>query len=308
MQRGKGEYDQIHPCLSEMGSILRYCHPKCIIRNVKRCFPIIGWLPKYNLSYLQSDLIAGIAVGLMIVPHSLAHSVLAGLPPQYGLYSSFPGMLVYLFFGTSKDVSIGTVTLTALLVNRYSVTENPNPDIVAVMTFLVGIILVVVAICRLGFILRLLSYPVISGFVSAASVIFTFSQLHLLFGLSKAKGGVFLKIKHFFENIKNTRPGDITMGLVCLVFLLLLDYLSRRKTGHDEDARKWRKVLRKIIRVIAIGRNAFIAILAILVSYIFSVCGKGDVFRTVGELPEGLPKPEVCDLSSRPSSCVIHYT
>ena len=273
---------------------VRHCGPRNVANKIKSCFPIIDWLPKYRLSLLQSDIVAGFAVGLMIIPQSLAHSVIAGLHPQYGLYSSFPAMLVYLFFGTSKDVSIGTTVITALLTNRYSVTEIANPNIVAALTFVVGTVMVVVALCRLGFVVRLLSYPVISGFVSASSVIITTSQIRYLFGLSKSKRQIFLKIKHFFENIKNTRPGDITMGLVCLVLLLLLDYLSRRKNEHDEDARRWRKVLRKIIRVIAIGRNALIAIVAILVSYIFSVYGKGDVFRTVGELPEGLPKPEVC--------------
>ena len=278
-----------------MESLRKLCshRPKCTASKIKSCFPIIDWLPKYSVSFLRSDLIAGFAIGLMIIPQSLAHSAIAGLRPQYGLYSSFPAMFVYLFLGTSKDVSIGTTVITALLANRYSVTEDTNPSIIAALTFVVGAVMVAVALCRLGFIVRLLSYPVISGFVSASSVIIIASQIRYLFGLSKSKRQIFLKLKHFFENLKNTRPGDITMGLICLIFLLVLDYMSKRKAGDNENTPGWRKVLRKVIRIIAIGRNALIAILAILVSYIFSVYGKGDVFRTVGHLPEGLPKPEV---------------
>ena len=282
----------------DMESLRKLCshRPICTADRIKGCFPIIDWLPKYSVASLRSDLIAGFAVGLMIIPHSLAHSAVAGLRPQYGLYSSFPAMFAYLPFGTSKDASIGSIVITSLLANRYSVTENSNPNIIAALTFLVGISLVAVALFRLGFIIRLLSYPVISGLLSALSVIITVSQLHYLFGLSKSKRQVFLKLKHFFENLKNTRPGDITMGLLCLIFLLVLDYMSKRKAGDNENTPGWRKVLRKAIRIIAIGRNALIAILAILVSYIFSVYGKGDVFRTVGHLPEGLPRLEVSNL------------
>lgn len=269
--------------------------PKCSMKKIKSCFPILEWLPKYNIASFRSDLIAGFAVGMMIIPQSLAHSVIAGLQPQYGLYSSFPAMLVYLFFGTSKDVSIGTTVITALLANRYSVTEDTNPNIVAALTFIVGLVMVVVALCRLGFIVRFLSFPVISGFVSASSIIISTSQLRYLFGLSKPKREFFQKVKHFFENVKYTSPGDVTMGLICLVFLLILQRISQRSHAVVSDAPKWRKILAKILYIIAVGRNALIAILAIIVSYIFYVCGKGDVFRTVGKLPEGLPEPKVSE-------------
>ena len=267
--------------------------PKCTVKKVKSCVPIIEWLPKYNLAKLRNDFIAGFAVGLMIIPQSLAHAIIAGLQPQYGLYTSFPAMFIYVFFGTSKDVSIGTTVITALLANRYSVTENTNPNIVAALTFIVGIVMVIVALFRLGFIVRFLSYPVISGFVSASSVIISVSQLRYLFGLSKPKRQIFLKMKHFFENLKNTSPGDVTMGLICLILLIALQRVSQRKVSDSGDIPRWRRILGKVIHVVAVGRNALIALVAIIVSYIFFLCGKGDVFRIVGKLPEGLPKPEV---------------
>ena len=271
--------------------------PKCTANKVKSFFPIIEWLPKYRLASLRGDLIAGFAVAVMAIPQTLAHGVIAGLPPQYGLYSMFPAMFVYLFFGTSKDVSIGPTVITALLANQYSVTQKSQPSIVAALTFLSGIVMLVIALCQLSFIVRCVSYPLISGFVSSSAIIITVTQLRHLFGLSKSKPQFYLKVKHFFENVKDTRPGDITMGLICLVALLALRYVSRRKVVHDENVPQWRRILRKVVRMIAIGRNALIAILAILVSYIFSVYDKGDVFRTVAKVPKGLPKPEVSSSS-----------
>ena len=279
-----------------MEEIRKVCHrcPKCTAKKLKSCFPIIGWLPKYRLSYLRNDLIAGFAVAVMAIPQSLAHGVVAGLPPQYGLYSAFPAMFLYLFFGTSKDINIGASVITALLANQYSVTQQSHPSIIAALTFLSGIVLLVIALCQLSFIDRFLSHPVLSAFVSASSIIISVGQLRHLFGLSKSKRQFFIKLKHFFENVKDTRPGDIAMGLICLVTLLALRYVSRRKLVHDDSAPLWRRILRKVVRMIAIGRNALIAIIAIFVSYIFSVHDKNDVFRIVGKVPEGLPKPEVC--------------
>lgn len=282
--------------VKRMHTIRKSCkwRPKATINTVKDCFPITEWLPKYNLRKLQADFIAGFAVGLMIIPQSLAHAIIAGLPPQYGLYSSFPAMFLYMFFGTSKDVSIGTTVITALLTNRYSVTPETNPKIAAALTFLVGIMLIIVALCRLGFIVRFLSYPVISGFVSASAIIIASSQLRYMFGLSKPPRMIFLKLKHFFLNIKYTRPGDVTMGIICLIILFLLKHCSTRNWKLGPDSPRWKRILVKILRLTGIGRNAFIAVLAIIVSYVFHIAKIGDAFRTVGVLPEGLPPFKVC--------------
>ena len=283
--------------VKRMHTLRKSCkwRPTASISTVKACFPIVEWLPKYSLRKLQADFIAGFAVGLMIIPQSLAHAIIAGLPPQYGLYSSFPAMFLYMFFGTSKDVSIGTTVITALLANRYSVTPETNPKIAAALTFVIGIVLIVVALCRLGFIVRFLSYPVISGFVSASAIIIASSQLRYMFGLSKPPRMIFLKLKHFFLNIKYTRPGDVTMGIICLIILFLLKHGSTRKWDLTGSPR-WKRILVKIVRLLGIGRNAFIAVLAIIVSYVFYVCNIGNAFKTVGVLPEGLPSFTVCFL------------
>eukprot|EP00794_Sanderia_malayensis_P014990 gene14990-16536_t len=262
--------------------------PRCSAADVKKRLPIFQWLPAYNLRKLQADCVAGVAVGLMIIPQSLAHAIIAGLKPQYGLYTSFAAMFVYMFFGTSKDVSMGSAVITALLTNRYSVTDETHPKIAAALTFSVGIILLIVAICRLGFFIRFLSFPVISGFVSASAIIIATSQLRYLFGLSRSPRMIFLKLKHFFMNIKHTHPADVTMGFICLAFLFMFQHLASRQWKFDATTPRWKKRAATVLRVVGIGRNAVIAILAILVSYAFHAT-TGNIFNTVGELPPGLP-------------------
>ncbi|EDO34158.1 predicted protein, partial [Nematostella vectensis] len=84
---------------------------EAIKKYTKKRFPIAKWLSKYNLHFLQCDLIAGLTVGLMVVPQGLAYALVAGLPPQYGLYSAFMGCFVYCVFGTSKDITLGPTAI-----------------------------------------------------------------------------------------------------------------------------------------------------------------------------------------------------
>lgn len=72
-------------------------------------FPIVKWLPKYNLTFLLQDFVAGLTVGLTAIPQGIAYAVVAGLEPQYGLYSGFMGCFVYFFLGSCKDITIGTI-------------------------------------------------------------------------------------------------------------------------------------------------------------------------------------------------------
>lgn len=84
----------------------------------RQLFPITTWAPKYNLSMLMSDLIAGITVGFVVIPQGLAYAKIAGLPPQYGLYAAYIGVIVYTFFGTCKDITIGPTAIMSLLVGN----------------------------------------------------------------------------------------------------------------------------------------------------------------------------------------------
>ena len=267
---------------------IRRLVPKITFEDVKGKFPISIWLPQYNFEKLQGDIIAGLAVGLMVVPQSLALASLAGVNPEYGLYSSFPGVFAYAILGTARDMNVGPTVMLSLLTKRY-ISFASVPAIASALAFICGIILLFLGIFKLGFLVRFISTPVTSGFVSAAAIIIAVSQLKDMFGLKNAPRPFFERLAHFFTNVKNTIPGDASMGIACLAFLIGLQILGKRKWKDKASPPKWKIIARKTMWFMSISRSALVAILATIVSYIFHLYGYSTVFTLPGHLPEGLP-------------------
>ncbi|XP_032097314.1 sodium-independent sulfate anion transporter isoform X3 [Sapajus apella] len=118
----------------------------CSPAAVQRRLPILAWLPNYSLQWLKMDFIAGLSVGLTVVPQALAYAEVAGLPPQYGLYSAFMGCFVYFFLGTSRDVTLGPTAIMSLLVSFYTFHE---PAYAVLLAFLSGCIQLVMGVLHL---------------------------------------------------------------------------------------------------------------------------------------------------------------
>ena len=113
---------------------------------------ILQWLPKYTKSDIVADFIAGLTVGLTMMPQSIAYANLAGLAAQYGLYTAFIGSFTYVFFGTIKEVSIGPTSLMALL--TFSYTEDLPVEYVILLTFLCGCVEFLMGVLKLGEVVR----------------------------------------------------------------------------------------------------------------------------------------------------------
>ena len=109
--------------------------------------PILEWLPKYNLEKGVADLIAGVTVGLTVIPQGIAYALVAKLPPQYGLYSAFMGCFMYMIFGSCKDITVGPTAIMALLTSEYA---SKDPAFVILLTFLSGLIIMTLGFLRLG--------------------------------------------------------------------------------------------------------------------------------------------------------------
>lgn len=181
--------------------------------------PVLNWLPKYNGEDAVGDLIAGITVGLTVIPQALAYAGIAGLDVQYGLYGSFLGCFVYILLGSSKDVPMGPTAIASLL--TYQVAGGKWQKAV-LLGFLSGIVELLMGIFGLGFLIDFVSGPVGSGFTSAVALIICTSQIKDLFGIS-AKGTTFLEIwMSIFDDIHNIRVSDTVLGCVCIVILLFL--------------------------------------------------------------------------------------
>ncbi|CAG06033.1 unnamed protein product [Tetraodon nigroviridis] len=257
----------------------------CTSGTLKAWVPVLSWLPRYNLRWLQMDLLAGLTVGLTTVPQALAYAEVAALPVQYGLYSAFMGGFIYTLLGTSKDVTLGPTAIMSLLC--FSVVGGHPPRAV-LLSLLCGLIQAVMAFLRLGFLLDFISFPVIKGFTCAAAVTIGFGQVKNILGLHGIPSQFFLEVYYTFLRIPEARVGDVILGLLC-VFLLVLLVFMKTNLGPDHPLdSKYRKVSRKLVWTVATMRNALVVVAASLVAFSWDANGH-HVFTLTGKTSQGLP-------------------
>lgn len=202
-----------------------------ILKHVKKKVPITKWLPAYNLDNAISDAIAGITVGLTVIPQGIAYAIVANLPPQYGLYSAFMGCFMYCIFGSVKDITIGPTAIMAIMtgdVFKEGQLKQFGPYYAVLLAFFSGIIIFVFGILQLGFLIDFISVPVISGFTSAAALTIASGQIKGLFGIYKkhhsneTHAGVVDDYIEIFENLDTVRWQDAVLGIICAVILLAM--------------------------------------------------------------------------------------
>ncbi|XP_029039363.1 sodium-independent sulfate anion transporter-like [Osmia bicornis bicornis] len=247
-------------------------------RLLKNRVPILKWLPLYRTNDAFGDLVAGFTVGLTLIPQAIAYAGLAGLTPQYGLYSAFAGSFVYIIFGTCREVNIGPTALISLLTYTYA---RGIPEYAILLCFLSGCVTIVLGILRLGFLVEFVSIPVVSGFTSAASVIIACSQIKNLLGL-KIHGESFIEIwRVLASSIGQTRIPDLILSSCCILTLLTLKKVKDLKVSNE--------ILGKSIWFLGTGRNALVVILCAVVSYVYEGYYGGAPFILTGHIDSGLP-------------------
>ena len=161
--------------------------------NIRRLLPFTDWLFHYKRRDLSGDLLAGVIVTIMLIPQSLAYAMLAGLPPEYGLYASIAPLLIYGLLGTSRTLSVGPVAVVSLL-TATALTPLATPGsaeyikLAILLAAMTGVIQLVLGLVRGGFVSNLLSHPVVAGFITGSSILILISQLKHVLGV-KAAGG-----------------------------------------------------------------------------------------------------------------------
>ncbi|KAI3352881.1 hypothetical protein L3Q82_019460, partial [Scortum barcoo] len=258
----------------------------CSYSTLKAWLPILSWLPRYKLKWLQMDVLAGLTIGLTTVPQALAYAEVAGLPVQYGLYSAFMGGFVYALLGTSKDVTLGPTAIMSLLC--FSVVGG-QPHRAVLLSLLCGLIQAVMALLRLGFLLDFISFPVIKGFTCAAAVTISFGQVKNILGIHNVPQEFFLEVYYTFYKIPEARIGDVILGLLCLTLLVLLLFM-KTSLGSDADVPNstFSRVARKLVWTVSTMRNALVVVAASLVAFSWDAYGY-HVFTITGKTSQGLP-------------------
>ena len=154
--------------------------------------PILDWGRRYDRETAVNDLVAAVIVTVMLIPQSLAYALLAGLPPEVGLYASIAPLVLYGLFGTSRALAVGPVAVVSLMTAAAvgEVAASGTPEYMGaalVLALLSGLMLTAMGALRLGFLANFLSHPVISGFITASGVIIATSQLEHILGV-RAEG------------------------------------------------------------------------------------------------------------------------
>jgi SulP family sulfate permease len=245
-----------------------------------------SWLIHYPREKLGADLIAGVIVSILVIPQSLAYALLAGLPPQFGLYVSIFPVIAYALIGSSMVQAVGPVAITAIMtytvLSPIAVPGSPEWILLAAtLSLLSGLLVLAFGLLHMGFLSQLLSRPVMSGFISGSAVLIVLSQVKYLLGIFTEGSGIWDILSTLLHQLPNSHGPTLAIGFSALVFLvfakLALPTLLA-KLGVKQNQASFIGRLMPLITIL-IG--------TLLVVY-FNLDQPGGV-RVVGEIPEGLP-------------------
>jgi len=247
-----------------------------------RFLPFLTWLPAYNRTTFTSDLIAALIVTVMLIPQSLAYALLAGLPPETGLYASILPLIAYAVFGTSRTLAVGPVAVVSLMTAAAISKQTVLPPIEAAMwlALLSGGFLLLMGVVRFGFLANFLSHPVVSGFITASGIIIALSQVKHLLGIKASGDNLPELLQTLTESLPDTNQLTLLMGVVTLGFLF---WTRRFLAGLLKAAGLSAFVagaLTRVAPVVAVIATSFLA-------WHFRLDEQG--MALMGQIPGGLP-------------------
>ncbi|XP_078506767.1 sulfate transporter-like [Lissotriton helveticus] len=321
------EHEQCKPSTKELilkkAKEICTCTPKMISKSLIQLLPVLEWVPRYKIKQqLLNDIVSGLIVGAVIIPQSIATSLLATVDPIYGLYTNFFCCLVYIAFGTSRHNCVGTYGVLSLMIGQ-SVSKqlkaagyetdggtvagafiNSSLPINATnicdrscfaikvatsLTFLVGVYQILFWMFQLGFIAVYLSEPLLSGFVTGSSLTILTSQVKYLFGLQipshDGAGALVLTWIDIFTYIGKTNVCDLITSIVALVVIVPVKEINDRFKSKMK---------------VPFPVEFLILVVATLFSHYFNFKGKYNS-SICGKIPTGFLPPKAADVSLIPS-------
>ena len=236
------------------------------VASIARWIPAVGWLRRYQPAWLRRDLVAGVVTACVVVPQCVAYASLAGLPVEVGLYVATVPMALYVLLGTSRPLSVST-TSTISLLTASAIADSGEPDVLvaaSALAVIVGVLLLVVGLLRLGFLADLVSSPILTGFKTGTGLVIIAGQLGKLTGIPVDGSGFFQDLRDVLGGLDEIQGLTLALGVGTIVLLVALRRFAPRLPAP------------------LIGVAAGIVIVAA-----FDLVDRG--VAVIGEVPSGLP-------------------
>ncbi|KAF4545002.1 sulfate anion transporter [Lasiodiplodia theobromae] len=259
-------------------------------RYIKDLFPFWNWIFHYNLQWLTGDIIAGVTVGFVVVPQGMAYALLAKLSPEYGLYTSFVGFLLYWAFATSKDITIGTVAVMSTIVGNIVIkVQDKHPDIPAeqvarCLSLISGAILLFIGLIRAGWIVEFIPLVAITSFMTGAAFSIAVGQVPAMMGISgiNTREATYLVLINTLKKLGSTKI-DAALGLSALFALYFIRWVCNTMSEKQPHRKKMWFFLSTL-------RMAFIILLYTMASWLSNrgiSNAKEAKFKILGTVPRG---------------------
>jgi SulP family sulfate permease len=259
--------------------------------SLSRFLPIIDWLKTYQRRDFTDDLFAGIITAILLVPQGIAYSILAGLPPQLGLYASILPPIMYALFGTSRTLSVGPVSIAAIMIasalTAPAVAALGNPVQSAIVLSLEsGIIMLLMAVLRMGGLVNFISHPVLTGFTSGAALLIIGSQLPQTLGLKTPSCGI--DIACYTTYLQGFNSTTLLLSTGALALLLLFSQLLPTLL---------KKMGVKPVIITAVSKCGPLLTVVLATIVVSLLLNEGQSVAVVGVVPAGFPELNINALS-----------
>ena len=241
-----------------------------------------GWAAGYSRRLFTDDLVAAIVVTILLVPQSLAYALLAGLPPQVGIYASIAPLIAYAVLGSSNQLNVGPTAVVSLMTAACIATLPDEQRIIgaAALALIVGVILLVAGLLRAGFLMNFVSRPVVSAYITGAALLIIISQLRHIIGVEGGGRTAFAMVSNLASQLSFAKPLTIGVGVASLVaFFLARNSVAYRLVKAGMSSRRARMASR-IAPILII-------FIALAISGVFDLGDRG--LAIVGPIPGGLP-------------------
>jgi SulP family sulfate permease len=196
--------------------------------------PVLEWLPDYRKTWLRADVVAGLTTSAVVIPKAMAYATIAGLPIQVGLYTAFVPMIIYAVLGTSRVLSVSTTTTIAILTGTELAQVAPGGDPAALLqatvtlTLLVGILLTLASVLRLGFVANFISEPVLVGFKAGIGLVIIIDQIPKILGVHFSKGSFLQNVASIIQHVPESSVLTVIVGVLTIVALSTFEWLRPR--------------------------------------------------------------------------------